>query len=103
MEFYSFRFGDMKVVQADAASPKLVAVEMGFGFRMPDRHTVESLTLTVHIPHDPNQTVTATQQEAFSGAVALLRSAADYCSAKSPEQLCQETERNKAFAVTSQS
>ena len=59
MDFYSFRFGDMKMVQADAASQKLMAVEMGLGFRRPDRHTVEALNLTVHIPHDANQTVTA--------------------------------------------
>src|SRR5215207_2452017 len=60
MDFYSFRFGDMKMVQADAASQKLMAVEMGPGFRRPDRHTVEALNLTVHIPHAANQTVTAT-------------------------------------------
>jgi hypothetical protein len=101
MDFYSFRFGDMKMVQADAASPKLMAVEMGLGFRVPERHTVESLALTVHIAHDPSQTVTATQREAFNAAVKLLRSAADYCASKGPEQLCEETERNKAFAVTS--
>jgi hypothetical protein len=101
MDFYSFRFGDMKMVQADAASRKLMAVEMELGFRRPDCHTVEALTLTVHIPHEPNQTVTATQREAFNAAVNLLRSAAGYCAGKDPEQLCQETERNKAFAVTS--
>jgi hypothetical protein len=101
MKFYSFRFGDMKIVQADAASPKLMAVELDLGFKAPDRHTVESLALTVHIRHDPSQTVTATQQEAFRAAVALLRSAADYCASKDAEELCEETERNKAFAVTS--
>jgi len=42
-----------------------------------------------------------TQREAFDAAVNLLRSAADYCAGKDPEQLCEETERTKAFAVTS--
>ena len=45
MEFYSFRFGEMKVAQADAASPKTMAVEMKLGFKNPERHTVEAIAL----------------------------------------------------------
>jgi hypothetical protein len=101
MEFYSFRFGEMKTVQADAASPKLIALEMELGFKAPEHHTVESLALKVHVPHDPNQTVVATQEAAYRAATALLRAAADHCTARTAGELCEETERRKAFAVTS--
>ena len=61
MEFYSFRLGEMKVAQADAASPKTMAVEMTLGFRAPEQHTVETIELTVHVPHDPDKTVSAAE------------------------------------------
>jgi hypothetical protein len=99
MEFYSFRFGEMKVAQADAASPKVMAVEMKLGFRNPERHTIEALAMTVHVPHDPDKTVSAAEKEAYAMAQALLRSAADYAAARSCEELCQETEKNRAFVV----
>jgi hypothetical protein len=101
MDFYSFRVGDMKTVQADAASPKLMSVELDLGFRAPEHKTVEALSLTVYIPHDPARSVAATQEEAYRAAVALLRAAAQYCAPKTAEELCAETERNKAFVVTS--
>lgn len=99
MEFYSFRFGDMKVAQADAASPQLMAVEMTIGFKIPDQHTVETLSLTVHVAHDPDQSVKATQQRAYDRGMQLLRAAADYGAARTPEQLCEETEKNRAFVI----
>ena len=94
MEFYSFRFGEMKVAQADAASPKTMAVEMKLGFKNPERHTVEAIAVTVHVPHD-----SAAEKAAYGIAQALLKSAADYCAAKSCEELCQETDQNRAFVV----
>ena len=100
MEFYSFRFGDMKVAQADAASPKTMAVEMKLGFKVPERHTVESVTLTVHVPHDPDKTVSAAEQEAYRLAQQLLRKAADHCAARDIKQLCDETEKNRAFVIS---
>jgi hypothetical protein len=100
MNFYSFRFGDMKVAQADAATPKTMAVDLKLGFKAPDQHTVETILLTVHIPHDPDKTVSAAEQEAYRVAQELLRTAADYCQARDEKQLCQETETNKAFVIS---
>ena len=99
MQFYSFRFGDMKVAQADASSPKSMAVELNFGFKDPERHTVEALKITVHVPHDPDKTVSATEQEAFALAQKLLNAAAQHCASKSVKDLCDETEKNKAFVI----
>lgn len=99
MQFYSFRFGDMKVAQADAASPKLMAVEMTLGFKIPDQHTVETLEVTVHVPHDPDHSVKAMQQQAYDRAMRLLRAAADYGAPRTPEELCDETEKNRAFVI----
>lgn len=99
MEFYSFRFGEMKVAQADAASPKTMAVEMRLGFRAPERHTVESVAVTVHVPHDPDKTVSAAEKEAYRLAQELLRAAADHCAARTCAELCEETEKNRAFLV----
>ncbi len=99
MDFYSFRFGDMKVAQADAASPKTMAVEMRLGFKVPERHTVESIALTVHVPHDPDKSVSAAEQEAYRLAQQLLRTAADHCAARDIKQLCDETEKNRAFVI----
>jgi len=99
MDFYSFRFGDMKVAQADAASPKTMAVEIRLGFKAPERHTVETVMLTVHVPHDPDKTVSAAEQEAYRLAQTLLKTAADYCAARDVKQLCDETEKNRAFRI----
>jgi hypothetical protein len=99
MEFYSFRFGEMKVAQADAASQKIMAVEMRLGFKSPERHTVESVAVTVHVPHDPDKTVSAAEKEAYAVAQELLRLAADYCAGKTCAELCEETEKNRAFVV----
>ena len=103
MDFYSFRFGDMKVAQADAASPKTMAVEIRFGFKAPDQHTVETIQLTVHVPHDPDKTVSAAEQEAYRVAQRLLRTAADYCASRDIKQLCDETEKNRAFVISTSS
>src|SRR5829696_6829727 len=75
MEFYSFRFGEMEVAQADAASPKTMAVEMKLGFKNPERHTVEAIAVTVHVPHDPDKSVSAAEKAAYGIAQALLESA----------------------------
>ena len=99
MQFYSFRFGDMKVAQADPSSPKTMAVEVHLGFKDPDKHMVESLNLTVHVPHDPDKTVSATEQDAYGKAQKLLSAAAQYCASKSIKDLCDETEKNKAFVI----
>jgi hypothetical protein len=99
MEFYSFRFGEMKVAQADAASPKTMAVEMKLGFRDPERHTVEAVAVTVHVPHDPDKSVSAAEKDAYALAQELLRAAADHCAGKSCAELVEETERNRAFVV----
>jgi len=99
MEFYSFRLGEMKVAQADAASPKTMAVEMTLGFRAPEQHTVETIELTVHVPHDPDKTVSAAEGDAYRMAQRLLRAAADHCASRDVKQLCEETERNKAFVI----
>ena len=99
MEFYSFRIGDMKVAQADAASPKTMAVEIRLGFKVPERHTVETITLMVHVPHDPEKTVSAAEQEAYRVAQELLKTAADYCSSRDVKQLCDETEKKRAFVI----
>ena len=72
MEFYSFRFIDMKVAQADTATPKVMAVEIGLGFKAPGQHTVEAIKLTVHVPHDPDKTVSAAEKEAYGIAQELL-------------------------------
>ena len=101
MNFYSFRFGDMKVGQADPASPKTMAVEIKLGFRAADRHTVETVMLTVHVPHDPDKTVSAAEQEAYRAAQTLLKTAADYCASRDVKQLCDETEKNRAFVISS--
>ena len=99
MDFYSFRFGDMKVAQADAATPKTMAVEIKLGFKVPEQHTVESLALTVHVQHDPDKTVSAAEAEAYRLAQQLLRAAADYCASRDVKQLCEETEKKKAFVL----
>lgn len=99
MEFYSFRFGDLKVAQADPASPKLIAAEMSFGFKAPDAPAVQAIELTVHVPHDETKTVAETQRQAYSAAQALLRAAAGYAGSKSCEALSEETEKNRAFVV----
>ncbi len=99
MDFYSFRFGEMKVAQADAASPKTMAVEMTLGFKAPERHAVETIDLTVHVPHDPDKTVSAAEQEAYRYAQQLLKAAADYCGSRDAQQLGEETERNRAFVI----
>ena len=101
MEFYSFRFIDMKVAQADTATPKVMAVEIGLGFKAPGQHTVESVTLTVHVPHDPDKTVSAAEKEAYATAQKLLRAAAEHCATRDIQQLCDESEKNKAFFVKS--
>ncbi len=99
MNFYSFRLGDMKVAQADAASAKTMAVEMSVCFKAPERHTVETIELTVHVPHDPDKTVSAAEQEAYRVAQELLKTAADYCAPRDVKQLCDETEKKKAFVI----
>jgi hypothetical protein len=99
MEFYSFRFGEMKVAQADAASQKTMAVEMKLGFRAPEKHTVEAVSVTVHVPHDPDKTVSAAEKEAYAVAQELLRVAADHCATRTCAELCEETEKNRAFVV----
>jgi hypothetical protein len=99
MEFYSFRFGDMKVAQADPASEKLVAVEMSLGFKTPGRPVVEAIELTLHVAQDEAKSVAATQREAYAAAQALLGAAADYVRSRSCEALAEETEKNRAFAV----
>ena len=100
MNFYSFRFGDMKVAQADAGSPKTMAVEMTLGFKAPDQHTVETIMLTVHVAHDADKTVSAAEQDAYRAAQGLLRAAADYCASKDVKQLNDETEKNRAFVIS---
>jgi len=99
MKFYSFRFGDMKVAQADAGSPKTMAVEMNLGFKAPEGPTIETIVLTVHVPHDPDKTVSAAEQEAYRLAQTLLKAAADYCASKDLKQLGDETEKNRAFVI----
>ena len=99
MEFYSFRFIEMKVAQADAASPQMMAFDIGLGFKAPGQHTIEAITLTVHVPHDPDKTVSAAEKEAYAIAQKLLRAAADHCATRDIQQLCDETEKNKAFFV----
>jgi hypothetical protein len=99
MEFYSFRLGEMKVAQADAASPKTMAVEMTLGFKAPEQHTVETIEVTVHVPHDPDKTVSAAEGDAYRMAQRLLRAAADHCASRDMKQLGEETERNKAFVI----
>lgn len=99
MQFYSFRFGDMKVAQADPSSPKMMAVEVNLGFKDPDQHAVEALKLTVHVPHDPDKTVSATEQDAYRKVQNLLSAATHYCASKSIKELCEETEKNKAFVI----
>jgi hypothetical protein len=101
MEFYSFRIGEMKVAQADPSSPKTMAVEISFGFKAPERHTVETLEVTVHVPHDPDKTMSAAEADAYHLAQQLLRTAADYCARRDIKQLCEETERNRAFMIKS--
>ena len=101
MDFYSFRIGEMKVAQADPASPKTMAVEISLGFKAPDRHTVETVELTVHVPHDPDKTMSAAEQEAYRLAQQLLRRAADHCATRDIKQLCDETEKNRAFMIKS--
>jgi hypothetical protein len=101
MNFYSFRFGDMKVAQADPASPKTMAVDIRLGFKCPERHTVETVMLTVHVPHDPDKTVSAAEQEAYRLAQTLLKTAANYCASRDVKQLCEETEKNRAFVISS--
>jgi hypothetical protein len=98
MQFYSFRFGDMKVAQADPASAKLIAVEMSIGFKA-DAPAVESVAVTVHVPHDDTKSVAATQREAYAAAGRLLEAAAATMRAKSCEELAAETESNRAFAI----
>jgi hypothetical protein len=101
MGFYSFRFGEMKVAQADAASAKLMVVEMTFGFITPEQNTVETIELTVHVLHDAERSVGATEEEAYSRAQQLLREAADYCIARNAKQLTEEAEKNRAFNIGS--
>ncbi len=103
MDFYSFRIGEMKVAQADPASPKMMAVEINLGFKAPERHTVETITIHVHVPHDPDKTMSAAEQEAYRLAQELLRKAADHCAARDIKQLCDETEKNRAFMIRSAS
>jgi microcystin degradation protein MlrC len=100
MQFYSFRFGDMKVAQADAASPKLIAVEMSFGFKAADAPAVGELAVTVHVPHDEAKTVAATQKEAYAAAGRLFEAAAELLQTKSADDLAADTEENRAFPVT---
>jgi hypothetical protein len=100
MDFYSFRFGDMKVAQADAASPKSMAVEISLGFKTPERHTVETIVLHVHVPHDPDKSVSAAEEEAYRCAQKLLKVAAEYCGSRDVKQLCEETEKNRAFVIS---
>jgi hypothetical protein len=101
MDFYSFRIGEMKVAQADPSSPKTMAIEMSLGFKAPDRHTVETIELTVHVPHDPDKTMSAAEQDAYRLAQQLLKAAADHCAARDIKQLCDETEKNRAFMIKS--
>jgi len=100
MDFYSFRFGDMKVAQADAGSPKTMAIEMTLGFKAAERHAVETIELTVHVPHDPDKSVSAAEGEAYRIAQQLLRAAADHCASRDAKQLCEETEKNRAFVLS---
>jgi hypothetical protein len=99
MKFHGFRFGNMKVAQADPDSPKLIAVEMSFGFKAADVPAVQVLAATVQIPHDNDKTVTAPQEEAFAAARRLLEAAAAMLRDKTPEELAAETERNRAVVV----
>ena len=99
MEFYSFRFGDAKEARADAASPKVVAVEMTFGFKAPERHTVETVALTVHVPDPGGGGLAEAQKTAYALAQDLLRAAAAHCAARGPDDLLRETEERQAFVL----
>jgi hypothetical protein len=99
MEFYSFRYGDTKAARADAASPRVVAVEMTLAFKAPERHTVETLALTVHVP-DPDGPEAA-RREAYALARELLQAAADHCAAHSADDLLRDTEERQAFVLKS--
>jgi hypothetical protein len=99
MQFYSFRYGEMKVVQADAESPELTAVEICLSFKAANTHTVEPITLMVHIPHDQTRTAESTQFEAYRAATRLMKIAAEYCQQRTPDELIDETEKNHAFST----
>ncbi len=55
----------------------------------------------MHVPHDPDKTMSAAEQEAYRLAQELLRAAADHCAARDVKQLCDETEKNRAFMIKS--
>jgi hypothetical protein len=55
----------------------------------------------VHVPHDPDKTVSAAEKEAYAVAQELLRVAADHCATRTCAELCEETEKNRAFMINS--
>ena len=92
MEFYSFSFGDVRVVQADQASPKLVAVDVTFAFKVEDTHTVQVVEVRVMIPHQVDLTSDSMQQAAFERTRALLQAAAEQCATKTHTELAAASE-----------
>jgi hypothetical protein len=92
VEFYSFSFGDMEIAQADENSPKLVVVNVTFGFKAEDTHTVQVVEARVMIPHQADATPDGMQQAAYERTRTLLRAAADQCAAMGHGELTAASE-----------
>jgi hypothetical protein len=92
VEFYSFSFGDMKVAQADETSPKLVAVDVTFGFKAEDTQTVQVVDVRVMIPHQADLPPEGLQQAVYERTRLLLRAAADQCAAKGHAELAASSQ-----------
>ena len=91
MEFYSFSFGETKVVEVDADTPKIVAVGLQFGFKTADTHTVQTVDVKVALPHDPERTMGRIEEDAYRRAAELLRAAADIAAARTAKALAEES------------
>ena len=93
MDFYSFSFGEMQVAQADASSPKIVAMDVRVAFSDPKTKGAHLLTVHVQVPDGADMTIDDLQKEAFRTAQQVLRVAVRHCEGKTPEQLKETSEK----------
>jgi hypothetical protein len=87
VDFYSFSFAETKVAQADADSPKVVGVGVHLAFKTSDTQTLQTVDLHVLLPHDPERTMAAVEEEAYERARQVLVAAAELVGRQSAADL----------------
>ena len=93
MELYKFQFGEMRAVQADPSSPKLVVMDVQVTVRDKDAGVLHTATVHVHTAHDENATIAQVQQDAYGIAARVLATAASLMEGNTAETLTAKSQQ----------